>query len=100
MRSLGMKLLAFTAAAKIPAPGFGQSGTQGARADVGFELIPKIIIDSPLGKQMGFADMLAAKPPGAPDFQKIERLFAGVIAPESAETVSYTHLTLPTNREV
>jgi len=85
MRSLGMKLLAFVAVAMLTAPVLAQSDTQGAKADVVFELTPSKILDSPLGKQMGFANMLAARPPGAPDFQKIERLFAGVIAPESAE---------------
>ena len=85
MRSLGMKLLAFAAVAMITAPVLAQSDTQGAKADVVFELTPSKIIDSPLGKKMGFADLLATRPPGAPDFNSIKRVFAGVIAPESAE---------------
>ena len=85
MRSLGMKMLAFAAVAMLAAPVFAQSDTRGAKADVVFELTPSKIIDSPLGKKMGFANMLAAKPPGAPDFASIKRVFAGVIAPESTE---------------
>ena len=85
MRSLGMKMLAFAAVAMLTAPVFAQSDTRGAKADVVFELTPSKIIDSPLGKKMGFADTLATRPPGAPDFNSIKRVFAGVIAPESAE---------------
>ena len=85
MRSLGIKMLAFAAVAMLTAPVFAQSDTRGAKADVVFELTPSKIIDSPLGKKMGFADMLATRPPGAPDFNSIKRVFAGVIAPESAE---------------
>ena len=85
MRSLGMKMLAFAAVAMLTAPVFAQSDTRGAKADAVFELTPSKIIDSPLGKKMGFAELLATTPPGAPEFDKIKRVFAGVIAPESVE---------------
>jgi len=85
MRSLGMKLLAFAAVAILTAPVLAQSDTQGAKADVVFELTPSKIIDSPLGKQMDFANSPALKPPGGPDLSKVNRVFAGLIAPESSE---------------
>ena len=88
MRSLGMKLLAFAAVAMLTAPVFAQSDTRGAKADVVFELTPNKIIDSPLGKKMGFADAIAARPPGGPDFSKVDRVFVGLIAPESAEKLT------------
>jgi len=85
MRSLGIKMIALAAVAMLSAPVFAQSDTRSAKADVVAELTPSKIIDSPLGKKMGFAGMLAAMPPGGPDFSKINRLFVGMIAPESAE---------------
>jgi len=85
MRSLGIKMIALAAVAMLTAPVFAQSDTRSAKADVVAELTPSKIIDSPLGKKMGFAGMLAAMPPGGPDFSKINRLFVGMIAPESAE---------------
>lgn len=87
MRSLGMKLLALAAVAMITAPVFAQSDTYGTKADVAIEIAPSKIINSPLGKKMGFAEQLEAmpSPPGAPDLSAMQRIFVGLVAPESAE---------------
>ncbi len=86
MRSLGMKMSAFAAVALLTAPVFAQSD-YGAQADVAIELTPSKIIESPLGKKMGFAEQLQAMPtpPGAPNPAEIKRVYVGLVAPESAE---------------
>ena len=92
MRSLGIKLLAFAAAVAIAAPVFAQTDTYGAKADVVMELRPSKFHDSPLGKMLDFKGQMAALAgkagPDKPDFSKVERVFAGMVAPESMQDLN------------
>ena len=89
MRSLGMKLLALAAVVVLAAPVFAQTDTNGAKADMVFELRPSKIIESPLGKKMDFKTslegMAAQAGPGNLDFSKLDRVFVGMVAPENMD---------------
>ena len=91
MRSLGIKLLAFAAVAIMATPAFAQTDTYGAKADVVMELHPSKIVDSPLGKKLDFKSQLEAASrnagPESPDFSKLDRVFAGLVAPENVENL-------------
>ena len=91
MRSLGMNLLAFAAVVVLATPGFAQTDTSNAKADVVFELRPSKLMDSPLGKQMDFKGkieaMAAQAGPESPDLSKVDRLFVAMVAPEDMDNL-------------